>query len=51
MPAEYLNMGSSLRLTAGGIVLLPPASGRKWFLLFRLDVQNVSCHDLIIYVG
>jgi len=32
-------------LTAGGIVLLPSASRRKWFLLFRLDGQELSRRD------
>jgi len=31
--------------------LLPPASRRKWFLLFRLDGQELSCHIKLYKLG
>ena len=39
--AECTHSCRAFLITAGGIVLLPSVSRRKWFLLFRLDGQEV----------
>jgi hypothetical protein len=38
-----------LQMNANGpaVWFVAPASRRKWFLLFHLDGQELSCHDKV----